>query len=123
MSTGKQLGIIGSIVTAVFLGTSGLGTYATYALKGFLSEFRQEILDLRRDPVLESSLDTLKGRLEVLKHQLTDLTDEFTSQRDAHRELANSLGKQRVDIVAIKQELVRLTSLISEETRHKRDET
>ncbi|UGQ17923.1 hypothetical protein [Borrelia sp. RT1S] len=74
MSTGKQIGIIGSIVTAVFLGTSGLGTYATYALKGFLSEFRQEILDLRRDPVLESSLDTLKGRLEALKLQFTDLT-------------------------------------------------
>ncbi|WP_024653193.1 hypothetical protein, partial [Borrelia persica] len=100
----KQLNIIGTVATAVVICISGIGTYA---FKGFLSEFKREVLEELR---IESE-NRFKSEFEALKIFLRedikkDIDKLNTESKEMIMELESLLLKERVKIKsALKEEI------------------
>ncbi|UPA19075.1 hypothetical protein [Borrelia puertoricensis] len=113
MSSGikRQINIIGTIATTLMLCVSGIGTYA---LKGFLSDFKKEMME---ELHIESE-KRLKGEFEALKIFLRedlkrDIERVNSESREMMGELESLLLEERFKIKnAFREELDKCFGLL-----------
>ncbi|AMR76140.1 hypothetical protein [Borrelia hermsii] len=113
MSSGikRQINIIGTIATTLIICVSGVGTYA---FKGFLSEFKKEILEELR---VESEI-RLRSEFEALKLFLRDdlkkdIERANSESKEMVSELESLLLKERFKIKnALREEIEKCFGLL-----------
>ncbi|AHH13412.1 Hypothetical protein BHO_0121900 (plasmid) [Borrelia hermsii YBT] len=113
MSSGikRQINIIGTIATTLIICVSGVGTYA---FKGFLSEFKKEILEELR---VESEI-RLRSEFEALKLFLRDdlkkdIERVNSESKEMVSELESLLLKERFKIKnALREEIEKCFGLL-----------